>query len=195
MKQIHFPACGLGFWYLLGVFVRYRRHLDNYIISGASAGALICALSLTTETDLYNKIMAFASAYKPTSNLHETYVCTLDHILQMVKDDKRTRRRLRNIRIQVTQIYPSVSRVFITPRNLAELREACIASAYIPLVSNYNNKLYYTIDNSHFVDGGFMEYFYTTTNAVYVPRKHMGLRIPTQNECRLRYNDGKKNLL
>jgi hypothetical protein len=46
METIYFPACGFGFWYLLGKYERIRENQSQYILSGSSAGSLICLCSL-----------------------------------------------------------------------------------------------------------------------------------------------------
>jgi len=189
-REVHFPACGFGFWYLLGIYVKNKRRLKRCIVTGSSAGTLICALSLTNQDELYNKIMKFATECKFT-NLHDIFVYTLNSILSLVEDNQQTMRRIKRIRIAVTKIQPSfpfIKREIIRPTTLSELREACIASAYIPFVSNYNNQLYYGIGDSYYIDGAFTEP--DRTPDIIVPSECYGVTPPTEERCKQFYKQG-----
>jgi hypothetical protein len=189
-RKVHFPACGFGFWYLLGILVRNKKRLKRCIVSGTSSGTLICALTLTNQDDLYNKLMDVATECKFT-NLHDIFVYTLDSIFSLVEDTERTRRKLRHICIVVTKIqsdFPFVKREVITPTSLSELRELCIASAYIPFISNYQNKLYYSIGDSYYIDGAFTELH--EMHDIQIPSEFYGVNPPSAEICKQMYNQG-----
>ncbi len=42
------------------------------------------------------------------------------------------------------------------------------------------------------IDGGVMEFFYKNENTIRVPFKFVGLKMPTESECKIRYNEGKR---
>lgn len=49
IKNIYFPPCGFGFWYLLGVL--NSQNYNDYNLYGSSAGSLICLVSLLNKND------------------------------------------------------------------------------------------------------------------------------------------------
>jgi len=192
MKHYYFESCGFGFWYLLGVYIRNQKRLKRCILSGSSGGALICLCSLLPKKHRnYRTILRLANTAKDKTNLYEITYLFVDELIKLIKFNPN---KLKRIRIQVTRLqtsYPFICREHITPVSLSELREACIASAYIPYISNYNNQLYYTIgDSKYCVDGGFMEFFYTNKNTIHVPYKFIGLKMPSESECKARYKEG-----
>jgi hypothetical protein len=194
-REVHFPACGFGFWYLFGVYIRNQKRLNRCILSGSSGGALICLCSLLPDKSRnYKTIMRIAKRVSETktTNLYEIIYMFVDELIELIEIDEQ---RLKRIRIQVAKLetsFPFVSKVHITPSNLAELREACIASAYIPFISNYNNQLYYGIGDSRYIDGGLFDYIGKNENTIQVPFNFVGLRMPTEEECKNRFNEGLK---
>jgi hypothetical protein len=196
MKQYYFESCGFGFWYLLGVYIRNKKAFDNCVLSGSSGGALVCICSLLPKKHRnYRTIMRLANTAIDKTNLYEIIYLFVDELIKLIKFKAN---KLKRIRIQVTRLqtsYPYVVREEIAPANLSELREACIASAYIPCISNYNNQLYYMIGDSMCIDGGIMEQFYTNENTIRVPYQFVGLKMPSETECKSRYNEGLQFLL
>ena len=140
--------------------------------------------------------MRIANRLTDKTNLYEIIYMFVDKLIELIEFDEQ---KLKRIRIQVTKLqtsYPYFVREQIAPTSLLELREACIASAYIPLLSNYNNQLYYTIgDSMYCVDGGFMEHFYTNENTIRVPFQFLGLKMPMEKDCKARYKEGLQFLL
>ena len=192
MKQYYFASCGFGFWYLIGVYIRNQKHIRRCVISGSSGGALVCLCSLLPKKHRnYETIMRLARCAIGKTNLYEIIYIFVDKLIELIQFDEK---KLKRIRIQVTKIqtsYPFISSEQITPMNLIELREACIASAYIPCISNYNNQLYYMIGDSTYIDGGLFDYICgNNINTISVPSKFIGLHMPTEEECKIRYNEG-----
>ncbi len=56
--QIYFPACGFGFWYLLGKYERMKHDKNSNNLIGSSGGSLICVCSLIDKKyPLYDTAM------------------------------------------------------------------------------------------------------------------------------------------
>lgn len=73
-KTIYFPACGFGFWYLLGKYSHIHNETSNHILIGSSAGSLICFCSLIDRKyPLYETIEKCAMEVLDTYNKPTTF--------------------------------------------------------------------------------------------------------------------------
>ena len=171
-KKLYFPPCGFGFWYQLGVLDSIEEK-DIYLY-GASAGSLICLVSLLNrkdreiskilkkceviQSDIFKKgIINYFNIYNYSSRFSEEIINQISekYSEEMIK------KKLQYINIQVTEIkfengiFPHLESNFINPKDLKELHELIIASCYIPLLSYFKSIFYYKYNNKYLVDGYF----------------------------------------
>jgi hypothetical protein len=205
METIYFPACGFGFWYLLGKYEHIREIQSNYLLSGSSAGSLICMCSLVDckEEPFMETILQMAAVVLPEytnrTNFINVHIIVDMFIFQLVKrideTTERTRQQLKRIRIQTTIFHPPCwfEKRQTTPTSISHLRDLCLASCYIPFVSNVNNRLTYLINGEHHIDGGFIDLYIPHMKTFCGISSYRGLRIPSrQNAIEMRniaYNE------
>jgi hypothetical protein len=157
-KVISISPGGYKGIYMLGTttYIRKQYNLDNYIFSGASAGAWN-ALMLTFKNDithhlddlLYKNIHNSKTILDLEQNMKESI------LNKFTTDDF----ELRRLFIGVTTVYNKKSNttIFSGFNNLEDALDCCIASSHIPfitggVVNKYKNMLTF--------DGGFSRYPY-----------------------------------
>jgi hypothetical protein len=151
---------GLKGYYLLGIasFIldTYDVNFDEYIFSGASAGAWV-SLFLTykyDKRDLISKILKISSE-SPNYNIQTIGKKVKTFLLNNCSTDDFDFSRLH---ICVTEIKLGEKPIKIIYTNFASLEDAidcCIASSYVPFISGKNAfKIY---KNKNIIDGGFNE--------------------------------------
>jgi hypothetical protein len=195
LETIYFPACGFGFWYLLGKYEHIRKNQSDYILTGSSAGSLICLCSLVDFGDDENfagKIIKVAletlDEYKNQTHLLNYYILQSIFISKMFKHinetSDKTQQQLKRIRIQTTQFHPPFwfEKRQTTPTSLAHLKELCLASCYIPFISNYDNRLTYLSNGEHHIDGSFIDMYIPNTESFIVPHYNL-FELPSEEKA------------
>ena len=187
LETIYFPSGGFGFWYLLGKYEHIRKNQSKYILSGSSAGALICLCSLldfgSDDENFAEKIIQIAldtlDEYTKLTNLLN--YCILQAIFiskafeYIDETSDKTQQQLKRIRIQTTLFRPPFwfEKRQTTPTSLAHLKELCLASCYIPMISNYENRPTYLINGEQHIDGGFIDMYIPHIESFDVPRHNL----------------------
>ena len=194
MKHIHFPACGYGFWYYLPKLFEVIESGEEYSLTGASAGSLICIISLLKkEYQNFNSIMRIAkdvrNNLRQPVNLYTLVEYFIDRLIELFDKDN-LEKNLKKINIQIsvlkfTQFY--LDKLIVNPIDIDDLKNACLASCYIPGLSRVFP--YYCIYYKGYrcLDGGFCEYdkYFEINDHV-----HIGFRIPDEKFCKDLYNRG-----
>ena len=202
METIYFPACGFGFWYLFGKYEHIREKQSQYILSGSSAGSLICLCSLVEFGDGVNlsetiaKIgVAAGRECKRRTNMYLLVDLFISKLFAHIDEtSEKTKEQLERLHIQTTVFHPPFwfEKRQTTPTSLAHLRELCLASCYIPFVANYGNRLTYIINGERHIDGAFIDFYIPHLESFCVV-SYRGLRIPSiQNALAMRdiaYNE------
>lgn len=192
-----FPACGFGFWYLLGKYQRLERSDDDIYI-GSSGGSLVCVCSLIdAKYNLFETNIECASKtlYEYKSYAYFIYIYTivsifLDKMEQFIDKDKLTV-NLTRIKIQVTEINGfSIKKHQIEPKSWDHLKQLCLASCYIPFVCNWNWKLWYTVDGLNYIDGFMADLYYPNVFQTFDVSGYRGLIIPSEDRVRKMYLTG-----
>jgi hypothetical protein len=191
METIYFPAGGFGFWYLFGKYEHIRKKQSEYILSGSSAGSLICLCSLIDCGDepFFETILQIATDVLP-EYYRRTYFINMYILIDIFisklfaridEKNERTQQQLKRIRIQTTVFHPPFwfEKRQTTPTSLAHLRDLCLASCYIPFVANINNCITYPIDGERHIDGVFVD-FYIPHISSFCVVSFRGLRIPSR---------------
>ena len=198
MRTICFPACGFGFWYMLpkALIIIEKKEKFNYI--GVSSGSLLCIVTLLKkEFQNYNSIMTMAKSVKDkiskVINLHEINSIFIDELFKCI-DKKNLAKNLRRIKIQVTKIetlfiIPVLKKELLQPRNLVELKQMCLASSYIPLLSRHSPFFSLQMNDSYYIDGKFSNIFTkedNDENMLYLKvKENLPItKIPTENVAR-----------
>jgi hypothetical protein len=198
METIYFPACGFGFWYLFGKYEHIRSKQSQYILSGSSAGSLICICSLVKMDDnvcLSEKIarLGIESALECSKtmrfvNLHIVVDIFISKLFAYIDEsDEETFQQLKRLRIQTTVFHWPFwfEKRQTTPNSLAHLKELCLASCHIPFVIDYGKRLTYHINGERHIDGGFIDYYVPhissfnarSYNSLIIPSIHSALAI------------------
>ena len=194
MNTYYFPACGFGFWYLLGKYQQIDR-TKNDIYIGSSAGSLVFVCSLIDRKhNLFETLVDCAhSALRQTTNvfnLHTLVSHFLDNI-ELLIDRDNLESKLSRIRIQVTEISGfAVRKHQIQPTSLNHLKQLCLASCYIPIVSNYNYRLRYAIDGMNCVDGFIADLYSPNVFQTFNVYPYRGLIIPSKERVAEMYLTG-----
>lgn len=193
----YFPPCGFGFWYLLGRYETIKTD-ENVILVGASAGSLICVCSLLTKEDLIINVLKCAEEtrkeYK-TINLYLIITIFIDKLFNHI-DRTNLETNLNKIRIQTTELtgWRSIVKHQIKPKTLSHLRELVLASCYIPILSNYNNLLYFNVDGKKMCDGIFVDFYvknvFTTFDVTNYTNAIDLIIIPSNTKIIKMYNEG-----
>ncbi len=190
METIYFPAGGFGFWYLLGKYEHIRETQSQYILSGSSAGSIICLCSLVDfgEFDFVEMIAKLALEtlveYRQRTPFINMYIL-LDIFISKIfvyidETNENTKEQLARLRIQTTVFHPPFwfEKRQTIPTSLAHLRELCLASCYIPFVANCGNQLTYIINGERHIDGAFIDFYIPHLESFCVV-SYRGLRIPS----------------
>jgi hypothetical protein len=156
-KLISISPGGLKGFYMLGVsaFIKEHYSLDNYIFSGASAGAWT-ALFLTYKGEPIEFILEMTEETKKAITIFDMEYLMKYRILQKYKDDDFDLDKLfigvtslENMKFQ-TRIYSNFS-------NVEDAINCCIASSHIPYITGGFKNIYH---NHYSFDGGFSTYPY-----------------------------------
>jgi hypothetical protein len=192
METIYFPACGFGFWYLLGKYERIRENQSQYILSGSSAGSLICLCSLVdfgNDDNFTENVAQVASDtldecrkqsyFLNYHNMNDIFISKLFAYID--ETSEKTKDQLTRLRIQTTKFHPPswFEKCQTTPTSLAHLRELCVASCYIPLLSNHNNCMTFPLNGEQHIDGGFIDMYIPYTVSFNVPVYNI-LKLPSK---------------
>lgn len=169
MIKFYFPPAGFGLWYQLGILHTIQRKYTDYHLYGGSAGSIICILSiLKTNDSTFDKIVKISDKIRKTFfNLNYYYYLDLfiKEVYKIINnyDIEYIQEKLKKIFIEVSEIDISMNlnfckRNFVNPKNLAELRDLCIASCYLPFLFNCKNPIYYRIEDKKYCDGFFSNF-------------------------------------
>ena len=197
MKRVYyFPACGFGFWYLLGKYQALEKTEEDVYV-GASAGSLVCACSLIDHPTFFAVVLECASEtleqYKRVThglNLHRMVALFLDQLESHI-DTERIHNRLAQIRVQVSEIKGfTIRKRQIQPRSWPHMRQLCMASCYIPWLSNQHNRLTYTVDGMACIDGAFAELYEPTLWQTFAVSSYRGLVRPSREKATHMYWTG-----
>jgi predicted patatin/cPLA2 family phospholipase len=199
-KTIYFPACGFGFWYLLGKYTHIHNDPTVRTLIGSSAGSLICFCSLLDRKyPLYETVEQCAvevlDTYKRTHCIFNLYTISwlFVHKLRAYIDETMVEERLKRIQIQMTEVHIhgyKYSRRRITPISVEQLCELCLASCYIPLMSRHTNCLYYMIDGRRYIDGAFSDAVLPIGYPTVHTMKYAAVVIPDKTKIKKMYDDG-----
>lgn len=204
METIYFPAGGFGFWYLLGKYEHIRDTQSQYTLSGSSAGSLVCVCSLVDvgERTFIDLIICIAMEvlveYRRRAlfiNMYTLVDMFISKLFTYVDEtNEKTRQQLSRLRIQTTVFHPPfrLEKRQTIPTSLEHLRCLCLASCYIPFISNYGNRLAYIINGERHIDGAFIDFYLPHVESFCVV-SYRGLRMPSlQNAIAMRdiaYNE------
>ena len=194
METIYFPACGFGFWFLLGKYERIRENQSQYILSGSSAGSLICLCSLV---DFGNDVKFTENVIQVASDTLDecrkqsyflNYYVLIDIFISKLfayidETSEKTKEQLTRLRIQTTKFHPPswFEKCQTTLTSLAHLRELCLASSYLPLLSNYNNCLTFPLNGEQHIDGGIIDMYIPCTESFNVKVYNI-LKLPSKQK-------------
>jgi len=205
--KLYFPPCGFGFWYLLAKLSKLQELDIDYELSGSSSGSLICLLSLIDKRyHSFEFMMEIAKDIRRNIafplNLYNIVREFVDRLLLLARETNPTRLRtgLSKIKIQVTEVtfkyyvVPVLTKHQVTPTSLEHLRELCLASSYIPVLSRKTSILscFYNINDMMLLDGGVADILSNVdTDIITFDRTPSRLlRIPTEDECKDMYRKG-----
>ena len=158
-KLISISPGGLKGFYLLGVitFIKENYKLDDFIFSGASAGAwnslFMCYKKDPKE--LVFKILNSETLSKSKS-VHDMQYAVKYKLLEICKKEDFDLQRL-FIGVTSLQQYRMVTHIFSDFDHLEDAINCCIASSHIPLVTGGFTNRYH---NMYTFDGGFSNYPY-----------------------------------
>jgi hypothetical protein len=197
MKTYYFPACGFGFWYLLGKYKQLDK-TDDDIYIGSSGGSLVCVCSLIDK-----KYNLFEIVFKcALESLYEykqiTYMVNLYIVVSIFLDklepfiDKDTLAvKLTRIKIQVTEINGFyIKKHQIQPKSWFHLKQLCLASCYIPFVCNWNWRLRYEMEGLYFIDGVVADLYSPNLFQTFDVSGYRGLIIPSAERVTKMYLTG-----
>lgn len=157
-KLISISPGGYKGFYVLGIckYIRENYNLDDYIFTGASAGAWN-SLILCYKYDINNLIEQLVDDYiQNATNIYETEQLLKKKLLQKYKSDDFDLRRL-FIGVTTIQNYNHNTTIFSGFDNLEDAINCCIASSHIPLVTGGLKHIYKNLVS---FDGGFSKYPY-----------------------------------
>lgn len=167
-KLISISPGGLKGFYELGVlsYIKDNYDMDNYIFSGASAGAwnaLFMCYKNDTKQFVYNLL-----DYKITqiNNIKELKYFLKYKMLASYNSDDFDLRRL-FIGVTTVKRFQPVTNIFSDFNTLEDAVKCCIASSHIPLITGGLTNRYY---NMYTFDGGFSKYPYLnfTENVLHI---------------------------
>ncbi len=169
--KLYFPPSGFGFWYYLGQYSKISSMDYNECI-GASSGSLLCICTLLDKekkADLFEFVSSLSlntlTEYKKQTSVVNFYILNdifIDKLFEKIDWSTVDLSKLKIITTHVQFKYltvPVLSKRETIPQTKEELKELTLASTYIPFISNYQYKLYYTIDNEQFIDGGIIDWY------------------------------------
>jgi hypothetical protein len=156
-KLISISPGGLKGFYMLGVstFIKEHYSLEDYIFSGASAGAWT-ALFLTFKGEPVEMILELTEETKRAVSIFEMEYLMKYKILQKYKDEDFD---LQKLFIGVTSLenMKFQTRIYSNFTSVEDALYCCIASSHIPYVTGGLKNIYH---NHYSFDGGFSTYPY-----------------------------------
>ena len=180
-KLISISPGGYKGFYVLGIckYIRENYNLDDYIFTGASAGAWN-SLILCYKYDINNVIKQLVDDYiQNATNIYETEQLLKKKLLQNYNSDDFDLRRL-FIGVTTMQKYDYNTTIFSGFDNLEDAVNCCIASSHIPLVTGRLKHIYKNLIS---FDGGFSKYPYLNTST---PVLHITPSIWLNNESNVK---------
>ena len=161
-KIISLSPGGYKGFYVLGIckFIKENYQLDNYVFSGASAGAWN-SLMLCFKHDI-NEIIKIIldSNLEKSSSIHEIEKSIKNIILNKYTADDFDLNRM-YVGVTIIDNYKTNTTIYNNFENLEDALNSCIASSHIPLITG---GLTYFYRNIMTFDGGFSKYPYLNTS-------------------------------
>jgi hypothetical protein len=201
VQTLYFPPSGFDFWYYLGQYSRIST-MDYNECVGASSGSLLCICTLLDKdqkSNLFEFVKNIAlntlTEYKQQTSFVNLYSLNNIFIDQLFEKIDWTTVDLSKIKIVTTQVefkywaVPVLSKRETFPETKEELKELALATTYIPFISNYQYKPYYTIGTEHFIDGGIIDWYMPSAYFSVKPTT-ASLIMPTEESVFQSYLDG-----
>jgi len=157
-KLISISPGGLKGFYMLGIckYLKQNYNLENYIFSGASAGAWN-SLMLCYKGDLSDiENLLFDAKLEKTNSINELEYLMKYKILSKYKSEDFDLRRL-FIGVTTVSSYKTNTTIFSGFDSLDDAINCCVASSHIPLITGGLTNYYRNILS---FDGGFSRYPY-----------------------------------
>ena len=165
-KLIVLSPGGVQGFYMLGIckYLRDHYNLDNFIFSGASAGAwnsVFLAMKETNDRGESNTDLFLTHAldlYKECSSFAEYQLKLKDFLLHRYTDEDFDFKRVFIGVTHVEHFYKKKTYIYSDFRSLSDCLECCLSSSHVPILTSkgifkkYRKKLSF--------DGGFSEYPY-----------------------------------
>jgi hypothetical protein len=161
-KIISLSPGGYKGFYVLGIckFIKENYQLDNYVFSGASAGAWN-SLMLCFKYDINDVIkIILDSNLEKSSSIHEIEKSIKNIILNKYTADDFDLNRM-YVGVTIIDNYKTNTTIYNNFENLEDALNSCIASSHIPLITG---GLTYFYRNIMTFDGGFSKYPYLNTS-------------------------------
>ena len=161
-KIISLSPGGYKGFYVLGIckFIKENYQLDNYVFSGASAGAWN-SLMLCFKHDMNDIIkIILDSNLEKSSSIHEIEKSIKKIILNKYTADDFDLNRM-YVGVTIIDKYKTNTTIYTGFENLEDALDSCIASSHIPLITG---GLTYFYRNIMTFDGGFSKYPYLNTS-------------------------------
>uniref|UniRef100_A0A6C0JNQ2 PNPLA domain-containing protein n=1 Tax=viral metagenome TaxID=1070528 RepID=A0A6C0JNQ2_9ZZZZ len=157
-KLISISPGGFKGFYMMGIckFIKKNYDLDNYIFSGASAGAWnSLALCLKKDIDEF-QAKVLDTTLQNVNNLFDVENIAKNKILESYTTEDFDLNRL-FIGVTTIEKYKTNTTIFTGFDNLEDALNCCIASSHIPLITGGFTNMYRNILS---FDGGFSKYPY-----------------------------------
>jgi hypothetical protein len=161
-KIISLSPGGYKGFYVLGIckFIKENYNLDNYVFSGASAGAWN-SLMLSFKHDINDIInLLLDSNLEKTSSIYEIEKTIKRIIVDRYTDNDFDLNRM-YVGVTIIDNYKTNTTIYNNFENLEDALNSCIASSHIPLVTGGLTNFYRNILS---FDGGFSKYPYLNTS-------------------------------
>ena len=190
MKTFYFPASGFGFWSALARLFIILDTEDDYKLYGSSSGSLICLISLINKKyKNFDTIFKICTDIKKKLNyplnLYQLTEYFIEDIFKLIDDES----GLNKINIQITTInnkYPFIHKKIKSPETLEDLKNLCLASTYIPILSRKYPYIFTYYKNEISIDGYISEFLYPN-NYDYIYKGPSVLIMPDENICKLMF--------
>jgi len=157
-KLISISPGGFKGFYMMGIckFIKKNYDLDNYIFSGASAGAWN-SLTLCLKKDIDEfQAKVLDTTLQNVNNLFDVENIAKNKILESYTTEDFDLHRL-FIGVTTIEKYKTNTTIFTGFDNLEDALNCCIASSHIPLITGGFTNMYRNILS---FDGGFSKYPY-----------------------------------
>lgn len=204
--DLYFPPSGFGFWYYLGQYSQIST-MDYNECVGASSGSLLCICTLLDKdkkADLFEFIKTLAldtlTEYRQQTSFVNLYMLNdifIEHLFHHIDWSTVDLSKLKIVTTQVSFQHwtvPVVSKRETVPETKEELKELTLATTYIPFISNYKYKPYYTINDEHFIDGGIIDWYIPSAFFAVTPNA-ISIIMPSVESVYKSYFDGRTSVL